>query len=71
MVVGELTQERDLLIIGGGPAGYTAAIRAAQGGRNVTLIEQDELGGLCLNRGCIPSKVYAHTAEEMLRMPHL
>ncbi len=71
MVVGELTQERDLLIIGGGPAGYTAAIRAAQGGRNVTLIEQAELGGLCLNRGCIPSKVYAHAAEEMLRLPHL
>ena len=71
MVVGELTQERDLLIVGGGPAGYTAAIRAAQGGRNVTLIEQAELGGLCLNRGCIPSKVYAHAAEEMLRLPHL
>jgi dihydrolipoamide dehydrogenase len=44
MVVGELTQERDLIIIGGGPGGYHAAIRAAQLGLQVTLIERGELG---------------------------
>lgn len=71
MVVGELTQERDLLILGGGPAGYTAAIRASQLGRKVTLIEQAQLGGLCLNKGCIPSKVVAHAAEVKQQMNHL
>ncbi len=47
---------RDLVIIGGGPGGYEAAIRASQLGANVTLIEEDKLGGTCLNRGCIPTK---------------
>ena len=46
----------DLLILGGGPGGYVAAIRAAQLGANVGLIEERELGGTCLNRGCIPTK---------------
>ena len=46
-----------LCILGGGPGGYTAAIRGAQLGFEVTLIEQDKnLGGTCLNRGCIPTK---------------
>ncbi|RSD21117.1 dihydrolipoyl dehydrogenase [Mesobacillus subterraneus] len=65
MVVGELAHERDLVIIGGGPGGYHAAIRAAQLGKNVTLIEKDQLGGICLNKGCIPSKVMTHAAERM------
>jgi len=65
MVVGELAHERDLVIIGGGPGGYHAAIRAAQLGKNVTLIEKDQLGGVCLNKGCIPSKVLAHGAERL------
>ncbi|WP_223701861.1 dihydrolipoyl dehydrogenase [Sutcliffiella deserti] len=64
MVVGELTQERDLIIIGGGPGGYHAAIRAAQLGLQVTLIEKDELGGVCLNEGCIPSKVHTAAAQQ-------
>ena len=46
----------DVLVIGGGPGGYTAAIRAAQRGRDVTLVDRDGLGGTCLNHGCIPSK---------------
>ncbi|MDW2884718.1 dihydrolipoyl dehydrogenase family protein [Exiguobacterium artemiae] len=71
MVVGELTQERDLVILGGGPAGYTAAIRASQLGRTVTLIEQAQIGGLCLNKGCIPSKVVAHAAEVKLQTKHM
>lgn len=55
--------EKDLIIIGGGPGGYEAAIRAAQLGANVTLIEEDKLGGTCLNRGCIPTKSFYKNAE--------
>ncbi|MBU8878654.1 dihydrolipoyl dehydrogenase [Bacillus sp. FJAT-29790] len=64
MVVGELAHERDLIIIGGGPGGYHAAIRAAQLGQSVTLIEKDQWGGVCLNKGCIPSKIITHGAEK-------
>src|SRR3989304_22093 len=46
----------DIAIIGGGPGGYVAAIRAAQLGAKVAVIEKDRLGGVCLNRGCIPTK---------------
>jgi dihydrolipoamide dehydrogenase len=49
-------RECDLLVVGGGPGGYTAAIRAAQKGLKVILVERQELGGTCLNRGCVPSK---------------
>jgi len=56
-------EERDLVVIGGGPAGYVAAIRAAQLGGKVTLIENDALGGTCLNRGCVPSKALLHSVE--------
>ncbi|WZL72131.1 dihydrolipoyl dehydrogenase [Clostridiaceae bacterium 35-E11] len=55
--------EKDIVIIGGGPAGYVAAIRAAQIGANVSLIEQRKLGGTCLNRGCIPTKALYTNAE--------
>jgi len=54
---------RKICIIGSGPGGYIAAIRAAQLGGEVTIIEQDKVGGTCLNRGCIPSKVMIKTAE--------
>jgi dihydrolipoamide dehydrogenase len=53
----------DIAIIGGGPGGYVAAIRAAQLGQNVALIEKDRVGGLCLNWGCIPSKTLLWNAE--------
>lgn len=52
-----------LAVIGAGPGGYEAAIRAAQLGLRVALIEKDALGGTCLNRGCIPTKALLHTAE--------
>lgn len=55
--------ERDIVIIGGGPGGYVSAIRAAQLGGKVTLIEQNELGGTCLNRGCIPTKALLRGVE--------
>lgn len=65
MVVGELAHERDVIIIGGGPGGYHAAIRAAQLGKSVTLIERNFLGGVCLNKGCIPSKVFTEGAKRL------
>ncbi len=56
MVVGDFAVEVDTLIIGAGPGGYVAAIRAAQLGQKVTIVERENLGGVCLNVGCIPSK---------------
>lgn len=53
----------DLIIIGGGPGGYVAAIRASQLGMKTALVEKGELGGTCLNRGCIPTKTLMHTAN--------
>ncbi len=57
------TQHTTLLIIGGGPGGYVAAIRAAQLGIATTLVEGERLGGTCLNIGCIPSKALIHAGE--------
>ncbi|RZT24103.1 dihydrolipoyl dehydrogenase [Fictibacillus sp. BK138] len=62
MVVGDFATKRQLVIIGGGPGGYHAAIRAAQLGLEVTLIEKEKLGGVCLHKGCIPSKSLTQTA---------
>lgn len=56
MVVGDFANEVDTLVIGSGPGGYVAAIRAAQLGQKVTIVEKGDLGGVCLNVGCIPSK---------------
>lgn len=53
----------DLGIIGGGPAGYTAAFHARTKGMSVVLFEKDKIGGVCLNRGCIPTKAILHSAE--------
>ncbi|MEL6986084.1 MAG: FAD-dependent oxidoreductase, partial [Actinomycetota bacterium] len=63
MVVGEVSTSTDVLVIGGGPGGYAAALRVAALGRSVTLVERDAIGGTCLNVGCIPSKVLIHAAE--------
>jgi len=61
-------------VIGGGPGGYVAAIRLAQLGKSVALIEKDKLGGVCLNRGCIPTKALlksAHAVHEIEEMKEL
>jgi len=64
MVVGSVSRGCQVVVIGGGPGGYVAAIRLAQLGRDVLLVEREErLGGVCLNEGCIPSKALIHAAE--------
>ena len=64
MVVGDFAEELETVVIGSGPGGYVAAIRAAQLGRKVTIIEKGNIGGVCLNVGCIPSKALIHASEE-------
>src|SRR3954464_8805371 len=57
----------DVVVIGAGPGGYAAAFYAADLGKKVIMVEQDKrLGGVCLNRGCIPSKAYLHAAKVMI-----
>lgn len=63
VVEADKTGVKDVIVIGGGPGGYVAAIRAAQLGAQVALVEREYLGGTCLNVGCIPTKVLLHTAE--------
>ncbi|MER1984934.1 MAG: dihydrolipoyl dehydrogenase [Solibacillus sp.] len=58
-----MAKEYDVVIIGGGPGGYVAAIRASQLGLSVALVEKDALGGTCLHRGCIPTKAMLRSAE--------
>ncbi|SER97487.1 dihydrolipoamide dehydrogenase [Gracilibacillus ureilyticus] len=74
MVVGDFPIELDTLVVGAGPGGYVAAIRAAQTGQKVTVVEKGTVGGVCLNVGCIPSKAliqaghrveYAHGEDSM------
>ena len=57
----------DLIVIGAGPGGYVAAIRAGQLGLDTVLVESQKLGGTCLNIGCIPSKALIHAADEFER----
>lgn len=69
-----LSQENknyDIIVVGGGPAGYVSAITAAQLGAKVALIEKNKLGGTCLNKGCIPSKSYLKTAKMIEDLPLL
>ena len=60
----------DLIVVGGGPGGYVAAIRAAQLGLNAALVEREHLGGICLNWGCIPTKALLRTSEVYHLMQH-
>ena len=63
MVVGDVTTAVDVLVLGAGPGGYVAAIRAAQCGHHVTLVDPGAAGGTCLNRGCIPLKALLSASE--------
>ena len=60
----------DVVILGGGSGGYATALRAAQLGLSVVLIEKDKLGGTCLHRGCIPTKALLHTADLLEETRH-
>lgn len=63
-----MTQSFDVVVLGGGIGGYSAAIRAAQLGKRTAIVEQDKLGGTCLHRGCIPSKALLRSAELFAQM---
>jgi dihydrolipoamide dehydrogenase len=70
MVVGDFAQGVQVVVIGGGTGGYVSAIRAAQLGLEVVLIENEYLGGVCLNWGCIPSKALIHVANLKTQIEH-
>ena len=59
----DMNENISVIVIGGGPGGYVAAIKAAQLGASVTLVEKRRLGGTCLNVGCIPTKSLLHAAD--------
>ena len=65
-----MSEQFDLVVIGGGPGGYSAALYAASAGLRVALIEKDALGGTCLNRGCIPAKAFLETAAVKRHVDH-
>ena len=60
----------DLVIIGGGPAGYGAALYGASAGLDIALVEKDKVGGTCLHRGCIPAKELLETAAVVRTVAH-
>ena len=64
--------ETQVLVIGGGPGGYPAALHAADHGLKTILVDEDaKLGGVCLNRGCIPSKALLHVAKVIREAQHV
>ncbi len=70
MIVAKSSGKYDVVVIGGGPGGYVAAIRAAQLGGKVALVEKDQLGGVCTNVGCMPTKTMLRAAEFLLNFKH-
>ena len=70
MVVGDFAIELDTVVIGAGPGGYVAAIRAAQEGQKVAIIEKEYFGGVCLNVGCIPSKALISAGHHYQEAQH-
>lgn len=70
MVVGEFTTEVDTIVLGAGPGGYVAAIRASQLGQKVIVVEKEHVGGVCLNVGCIPSKALISASHRYEQMGH-
>ncbi|MDA3027893.1 MAG: dihydrolipoyl dehydrogenase [Actinomycetota bacterium] len=65
-----MSEPYDLIVVGGGPGGYSAALYAASAGLSVALVEKDRLGGTCLNRGCIPAKAFLETAAVNRHVSH-
>lgn len=65
-----MAKQFDVLVIGGGPGGYVAALRAAQLKLRTALVERESLGGICLNWGCIPTKALLHSADTLRRIRH-
>ena len=64
------SEQFDLVVIGGGPGGYSAVLYAASAGVKAALVEMDALGGTCLNRGCIPAKAFLETAAVHRHVAH-
>ena len=60
----------DLVVLGGGPGGYAAALYAASAGLTVAMVEKEKVGGTCLHRGCIPAKALLHAAEVFRTVSH-
>src|SRR5688500_20344075 len=65
-----MADQYDLIVLGSGPGGYVAAIRASQLGLKVAIVERERLGGICLNWGCIPTKALLRTSEIHHYMNH-
>ena len=70
MVVGDFPIETDTIVIGAGPGGYVATIRANTIRTKVTIVEKGNLGGVCLNVGCIPSKALLHASHRFVEAQH-
>ena len=66
-----MAEQVDVVVLGAGVAGYVCAIRLAQLGKKVTVVDRAELGGVCLNRGCIPSKALIHAGSQYEKLSHL
>ena len=65
-----MSDQYDVIVLGSGPGGYVAAIRAAQLGLKTAIVERELLGGICLNWGCIPTKALLRSAEVFHQMQH-
>ena len=65
-----MARNYQLVVIGAGPGGYTAALKAAGFGMRVAVVDEDKLGGVCINRGCIPTKALLHASNIFSMMQH-
>ena len=70
MIVVNEVQQFDVVVIGGGPGGYAAALYGAAAGFNIAIVERDKVGGTCLHRGCVPAKEFLETAHVRRTVEH-